>query len=93
MDELVPVILGAVLGAVVWLTTSGRTRHVLSVLVVLVSGAAATIASGEYHESWIYLLLDFGEAAIGLVIGIVVAAKLLTPRLAARAAPRSGDAP
>jgi hypothetical protein len=34
---------------------------------VIVSGATATIASGEYHQSWIYLLLDFGEAAFGLV--------------------------
>jgi hypothetical protein len=89
MDELVPVILGTILGAIIWLTTSGRLLFALSVVAVLVSGATATIASGEYHESWIYLLLDFGEAALGLVVGYVMAARLLTPR-AARHVERRG---
>jgi hypothetical protein len=93
MDELVPVILGAVLGAVIWLTTNGKTRFVLSLLAVMVSGIVATVASGEYHESWVYLLLDFGEAALGLVVGYVIAARLLTPRAAFRAARRGDDTP
>jgi hypothetical protein len=93
MDELIPVIIGAILGAVIWLTTSGTPRFVLSLLAVMVSGIIATVASGEYHESWIYLLLDFGEAALGLVVGYVVAARLLTPRSAGRAARREGEAP
>jgi flagellar biosynthesis protein FliR len=93
MDELVPVILGAILGAVIWLTTSGKTRLVLSLLAVMVSGIIATVASGEYHESWIYLLLDFGEAALGLVVGYVVAARLLAPRAAGHAARRGVDTP
>jgi len=93
MDELVPVIIGALLGAVIWPTTSGKTRFVLSLLAVMVSGIIATVASGEYHESWIYLLLDFGEAALGLVVGYVVAARLLMARSAGRAARREGEAP
>ncbi|MGH7050307.1 MAG: hypothetical protein ACREFV_02835 [Acetobacteraceae bacterium] len=84
MDELVPVVLGIIFGAVVWLASTGRTRVVLSVVAVLVSGAAATIASGEYSTSWIYLLLDFGEAAFGLAIGYAVAAWLLEPRFIRR---------
>jgi len=80
MGELAPLILGAIFGAIIWLTTSGRLRFIVSVVAVIVSGAAATIASGEYHESWIYLLLDFAEAAFGLVIGYVVASRLPTPR-------------
>ena len=84
MGELVPVMLGAIFGAVIWLTTTGRLRFALSVAAVIVSGAAATIASGEYHESWIYLLLDFGEAAFGLVIGYLVASRLPTPRTGSR---------
>jgi hypothetical protein len=93
MDELVPVILGVILGVANWLTTSGKTRFVLSLLAVMVSGLIATVASGEYHQSWIYLLLDFGEAALGLVVGYVVAARLLTPSSAGRAARREGEAP
>ena len=80
MDELVPVILGVIFGVVIWLFTAGTLRTVLSVLAVMVAGVTATIASGEYQESWVYLLLDFGEAALGLVVGYVVAARLLTPR-------------
>lgn len=84
MDELIPLILGAVFGAIIWLTTTGRSRFAASVAAVILSGAAATIASGEYHESWIYLLLDFGEAAFGLIIGYVVASRLPTLRTASR---------
>jgi hypothetical protein len=47
---------------------------------VTAAGAAATIASGEYAESWLYLLLDFGEAAFGLAAGFVIAAKILPSR-------------
>jgi hypothetical protein len=79
MDELVPVMIGGALGAIIWLGTTGRKRFALSVLAVIVSGIIATVTSGEYLESWIYLLLDFGEAALGLVLGYVVAARLLTP--------------
>jgi hypothetical protein len=73
MDELVPVIVGAVLGGLIWYSTSGAVRGALSVVAVLVAGLAATVLSGEYHESWIYLLLDLGEAALGLAIGFVIA--------------------
>ncbi|MGH7049718.1 MAG: hypothetical protein ACREFJ_05060 [Acetobacteraceae bacterium] len=88
MDELVPVLLGIIFGAGAWLTSTGKTRVVLSVVAVLISGAAATVASGEYLTSWIYLLLDFGEAAFGLAIGYAVAAWLLAPRLIRRPQPR-----
>jgi len=84
MGELVPLILGAVFGAIIWLTTTGRLRFVVSVAAVIVSGVAATVASGEYHESWIYLLLDFGEAAFGLVIGYLVASRVPSSRPASR---------
>lgn len=91
MDELVPVILGIIFGAAIWLCSKGAARLVPSVLAVLVAGAVATIASGEYLESWVYLLLDFGEAASGLVIGYIVAARLLTPRFVRHLAPRKGE--
>jgi hypothetical protein len=93
MDELVPVILGGVLGVVIWLTTGGKIRFLSSLLAVLVSGTIATVASGEYHESWIYLLLDFGEAALGLAVGYVVAGRLLMRRGTRHAAPSGGHTP
>ncbi|MET2825509.1 hypothetical protein [Mesorhizobium shangrilense] len=82
MDEIVPVILGAVLGALVWRTTNGRMRAILSVLAVVAAGAFATILSGEFQLSWVYFLIDFSEAALGLVIGIALV-RFFLPRRAA----------
>ena len=81
MDEVVPVILGAVFGTVLWRYTSGRTRIALGVFAVIVAAGAATILSGEYTESWLYLLIDLGEATFGLVAGILLAARLLPRRV------------
>jgi len=50
MDEPVTVILGAILGATVWLTTRGKLRF-LSDAAVIVSGATMIIARGESHQS------------------------------------------
>jgi hypothetical protein len=44
------------------------------------------MANPSYHESWVYLLLDFGEAALGLAVGYVVAARLSTPHSVGREA-------
>jgi hypothetical protein len=69
VDELVPVILGVVLGALIWRATAARPRTSLSVAAVLVSGTAVTVPRGEYVESWIYVMLDLGEVALGLASG------------------------
>jgi hypothetical protein len=80
MDELVPVTIGAFLGAVIWCSARGKLRIFLSLLAVIAAGSIATLASGEFHESWLYLLLDLGEAALGLVAGYAIAAwQRLTP--------------
>ena len=71
MDELVPVILGIILGAIIYASTTGWLRLILSLCAVAIAGLAATVLSGEYMESWIYLLLDLGEAILGLVAGFV----------------------
>jgi hypothetical protein len=73
MDEIVPVIIGAVLGALVWRTVTGRMRAVLSVMSVIAAGAFATILSGEFQLGWVYFLIDFSEAGLGLVCGIAFA--------------------
>lgn len=73
MVELIPIILGAVCGALVRLGTKGRVRFALSVCTIIVCGACATVLSGEFLESWMYALLDFGAAALGLAIGFAIA--------------------
>lgn len=86
MDEIVPVALGVLLGALIWSVASGPVRLLLSVCAVAVSGLAATVLSGEYQESWIYLLLDLGEAALGLAAGMVIVHRVQQRRATAAAA-------
>jgi hypothetical protein len=85
MVELLPIVLGTILGAVIYRHTRGRTRLVLSVAAVIVSGTAATVLSGEYAESWIYVLFDLGLAALGLAIGFAVGHVLLSSPEATKA--------
>jgi hypothetical protein len=75
MDEAIPLALGVLLGIPIWLCGPGIARILLSIFAVAVVGLLATVLSGEYAESWAYLLLDFGEAAIGLVFGFAVASR------------------
>ena len=89
MEELVPVILGVVLGALIGWSTTGRTRILLSVAAVFVSGAAATVLSGEYLDSWVYILFDLGEAALGLALGFATAHRFLSPRKVRKRVPVS----
>jgi len=77
VDEIAPILLGAVIGISFWRNTRGFVRLGLSIAAVIIMGASATIISGEYLYSWLYLLLDFGEAAIGLAIGFAIARFLL----------------
>jgi hypothetical protein len=86
MDEVVPVVLGAVLGFAIWHFGPGRARILLSIGAVVLSGVLATVFSGEYAESWIYLLLDLGEAAVGLALGFAGAHAMTRRRKPRRAA-------
>jgi hypothetical protein len=82
VQELVPIILGTMFGGLIGWSTRGLTRVFLSIAAVLVSGAIAAVLSGEYVESRVYLLLDLGEAALGLALGFVMAHRLLSGRAA-----------
>jgi len=73
MDEIVPIVLGAVLGTIIWRRTCGKVRAALSVCAVILSGAIATLLSGEYLYNWAYILLDIAQAALGLAMGFFVA--------------------
>jgi hypothetical protein len=89
MEELFPVLLAAALGIAISLYMPGRARWILSGLAVFVSGLAATTFTGEFQESWLYLLQDLAEAAVGLGLGFGIARWLLPRFGIARAiAPR-----
>jgi hypothetical protein len=93
MEELVPFILGAFVGALMSFRTSGRARVMVCAAGVLLSGAVATVLSTEYQTSWVYLLLDCAEAALGLVAGLAIAARLLSRRNSIRMARCSRNTP
>jgi hypothetical protein len=69
MDEFFPLISSAVLGWLLWRSTSGWLRAVLAVIGVFVCALAATVVSGEYQESWAFLALDLFEAVVGMAVG------------------------
>jgi hypothetical protein len=68
VQEIFLFAISVLLGAGIWSSATGGHRLALSISALLVSGVAATILSGEYHESWIYLLIDLGEAASGFAL-------------------------
>jgi len=76
MNEFVPVFIAFVFGSLIWRLFSGSARIVLCAIVVIASGSAATLLSGEYQESWLYFLLDFAEASAGLAAAIAAAVYL-----------------
>jgi hypothetical protein len=82
MEEMVPLLLGAVFGAVIWRKTSGRVRIGASIAAVIASAIAATLVSGEFRESWLFLLFDAGLAVFGLAVGFFLSHAY--PRLAGK---------
>jgi hypothetical protein len=85
MDELVPVIMGIVAGAAIWLIDRGPSRLLQYCAAIVVIAAIATVTSGEYEQSWLYLVPDLAEAAASVAGGAFLAARLFAPR-------RSSDA-
>jgi hypothetical protein len=78
MTELLPLTLAALLGTLTWRTTTGRGRSFCSALVVLFVGGVATLCSGEYRLSWTFILLDCGEASLGLIVGFIITQRAMT---------------
>lgn len=71
MEELVPPVLGFLIGLLVWRSTAGRVRLALSAAGIVAAALAATVLSGEYVESWLYLLADLTTAALGFGAAIL----------------------
>lgn len=82
MNELVPVILGTLFGAIIWRRTRGQIRLAPSACTVVVSGASATVLSGEFLHSWIYVPIDLGDTMLGLALGLAMARRMLPSRRA-----------
>ena len=76
--EFIPVITGIVLGFLLRLLPSRRWSVGLVASIVL--GSLATFASGEYHESAIYFLIDILQVAFCATIALIAVTRKLRRR-------------
>ncbi len=71
MNELFPMMAGAVTGAALAFVSS-RRRLALGVASALALGAVATVVSGEYKVGWEFLLIDVPLVGVFAVVGFGV---------------------
>jgi hypothetical protein len=90
MEEFFPVLLAAAFAIAISLYTGGAPWWVLGSVAVAASGLAATTATGEFEDSWLYLLQDLAEAVVGLALGLAIARWVL-PRLGLTRAAATGE--
>lgn len=73
ISEVFPVLAGILTGVVCVSIARRNLRIVVGVVLTIVFGALATYLSGEYVETWAFILLDMlwvGGVAILAVLGI-----------------------
>lgn len=75
MEELVPVGLGLLLGALLG-ALRPSWRLPVATLLAVVLGTAVTIATGEAEISWAYVLIDIPLVAVGAVLGLLAGRRL-----------------
>ncbi len=64
MDEVFPIAMGVIFGALYASDIKCFKSWWLRLLLTLAAGIAATVASGEYHENWGFSLVDIGEVGV-----------------------------
>jgi hypothetical protein len=79
MGEVLPVIGGAVVGALALQTHSPRWRWALIVIGSIVAGALASFANGELEISAGFLLVDVPLALLGALVVLYVGARVRSP--------------
>ncbi|MBA3945591.1 MAG: hypothetical protein H0X37_13620 [Herpetosiphonaceae bacterium] len=67
MDELFPITVGVVLGALVQLIRTPRLRVVALLVVSLLAGVLASYVSGELLLSWSFVVIDIAEVGVAAV--------------------------
>jgi hypothetical protein len=77
--ELLPIASGLFVGCVLGLVRPGL-RAPVGIGLVIVFGVLATVASGEFLESWAFLLVDIPLVAIAAVLGFVATSYLRRSR-------------
>lgn len=80
MGEVFPVLAGALIGLLASRLAAVQMRWIVTTILTVVAGVAATFLSGEAAESWAFVLVDIGLVAIVAVIAWGVAT-LVTRRV------------
>ena len=52
MDEIVPVVVGAVLGALIWRWSTGGLPTVLNIVTLILSGASPPSPAARFLKAW-----------------------------------------
>jgi hypothetical protein len=79
MEELIPLGLGLLLGAVLGLVRPSLRLSAGAPVAVLL-GATATIVTGEAEISWAYLLFDIPLVAVAATLGLAAGRALRRAR-------------
>lgn len=75
VSEIFPAIAGVLTGVVCSSISRGRLRMAAWAALTIVFGALATYLSGEYRESWGFVVLDMfwvGAISIAIILGVRV---------------------
>jgi hypothetical protein len=78
LSELIPLVSGIAIGLLCYGMAPGRRRALTLGVLSIICGLGATVISGEFRQSWGYLLLD-----IPLTAGMALAT-MFTPPVVAR---------
>ena len=68
MGEVFPIVAGALIGLLASRIAAMRLRWIVSAILTLFAGGAATLLSGEAAESWAFILVDIGLVALTAAI-------------------------
>jgi hypothetical protein len=75
MYELIPILGGVLTGVVAFRLDPAAGRWLIAAAAVAL-GSLAAIASGEVHESWLFVLWDMAQVVVAAVLTVAAAAHL-----------------
>jgi hypothetical protein len=79
MGELLPILGGAIVGAVALTTPRGRWRWISVAIGSVVAGGLASLVNGELEISAGFLLVDVPLALLSALVVLYVSARLQAP--------------
>jgi len=85
MQEILPIAAGGLVGGAVCMVASPRLGGAVIVLLSVLFGTAATVASGEFRVSWEFLAVDIPLVALSSLAATLLARRPLRRVSTARA--------